>query len=52
MLNENKNENKQARVLNRMGARVLTEEEAGKIGGGTSLSTMRTGGGADTWLDQ
>jgi hypothetical protein len=52
MLNENKNGNKEVRVLSRMGARQLTSEEAGQIGGGTFLSTLRTGGGADTWLDQ
>lgn len=46
------NENKQVRVLSRMGARELTPEESGKVGGGTLLSKIRTGGGADIWLDQ
>lgn len=52
MLNENKNENKPVRVLSRMGARQLTEEEAGQIGGGTLLSSMNTANGGDKWLDQ
>jgi hypothetical protein len=48
------NENKQVRVLSRMGARELTPEESKQIGGatGTFLSKIRTGGGADIWLDQ
>lgn len=44
--------NKPLRVLSRMGARVLTHEEAEQASGGTFLTMLRTGGGADTWLDQ
>ena len=46
------NKNKQVRVLSRMGARVLTPEEAEQTGGGTFMSVTRTGGGADLWIDQ
>lgn len=46
------NKNKQIRVLSRMGARELTPEEAEQTSGGTLLTRIRTGGGADTWLDQ
>ena len=38
MLNENKNEKKPLRVLSRMGARVLTPEEAEQASGGTFLT--------------
>ena len=44
--------NKPLRVLSRMGARQLTQEEAEQIGGGTFMSLTRTGGGADLWIDQ
>lgn len=52
MLNENKNEKKPLRVLSRMGARQLTAEEAEQASGGTFMTTLRTGGGGDIWIDQ
>ena len=52
MLNENKNGNKQARVLSRMGARQLTQEETEQTSGGTLMTVMNTAHGGDKWLDQ
>ena len=46
------NDNKQLRVLSRMGAREITPEEAEQTSGGTFMSVLRTGGGADLWIDQ
>lgn len=51
------NENKQIRVLSRMGARVLTPEESEQINGSTGfvptlLSVIHTLNGADTRLDE
>lgn len=49
------NENKQVRVLSRMGARELAPEESGQVGGGaihSLLSVIRTLGGSDFTLDE
>lgn len=51
------NNNKQLRVLSRMGARQLTSEESEQIVGSTGvihslLSVIRTNGGTDFTLDE
>ncbi|HVG92243.1 MAG TPA: hypothetical protein VNB54_12200 [Alphaproteobacteria bacterium] len=51
------NNNKQLRVLSRMGARQLTPEESEQIVGSTGaihslLSVIRTNGGTDFTLDE
>ena len=46
------NEKKPLRVLSRMGARVLTPEEAEQASGGTFMTVLRTAHGGDIWIDQ